>query len=293
MQTKILLIFLLFSGFIFAQNSTPEKENSARILELDQAIQNAINKEQYKKASKLQKEEDIRKKMAIAFKSKDYDRLAELKNDLDNCNCIIKEETTEKSTKSNAKASTEDLKDSPTNRYRNNRFVTYFEFMPLAYMHVKSTSSYIQEYPPHDMVFGTKTNDLEGGGFRIGGTIFFRDMRPDQKLKIGFDIMFVSFTSSLDFRDPGSGVIYFSLARPGIVLKQYLNNYSGLQFKLNIGSTFAVSTIHAVAAGAKINLSYWFKNFTAGIEYQLFESIDTADEDAYVNQLGITCGFQF
>lgn len=305
MRLKLFFLILLITGSVVAQESKPEVHNQERIQQIQQSIKTVVDRQDYETASKLQKEEKIRKKMALSFKSKDYERLAQLKKELENCDCLVDESIiapTENKNEELTNHSSEDfLFQKNKNKYRNNHFVNYFSFLPLAYIRANYTdANQITYYEDENGNYTTTNtsdqtiNDLVGGGFRIGGTLFFNDMRENQNLKIGFDILFVSFTGSVDFGQPGSGIIYFSLGRPGIVLKQYLNDYSGFNLRLNVGNAFTVSNVPTVAAlGIEARLSYWYKNFSFGVEYQYINNIENIESTTRINQIGLNCEFHF
>lgn len=305
MRLKLFFIFLLITGSIVAQKSKPEIQNQERIKEIQQSIKKVVDQQDYRTASMLKKEETIRKKMNVSFTNEDYERLAELKKELENCNCIVDLSTANSTQNIKEEASNQSSRDflfkKEQNKFRNKRFVKYFSFMPIGYIR-SSTSAYEYQstydesgsFITSNDVFKNTLNDLVGSGLRIGGTIFFNDMKERQKLKIGFDILFVSLTTGIDFSHPGSGVVYFSLGKPGIALKHYLNDYSGFSMRLNVGNAFTVSNVPTLSAiGAEIRLSYWYKNFSLGFEYQFINDVEGEQNSTRINQIGLNCGFQF
>lgn len=302
MRLKLFFLTLLITSSVFAQKSKPEVQNQERIQQIQQSIKMVVDRQDYQTAAKLKKEESIRKRMALSFESEDYERLAELKKELQNCDCIVDNITVNPNKDRNEEVSkqsnTEYLFNKNENKYRNSSFVKYFSFMPLSYINVMTKESTPELYDGlgnyTTSTLEKRLNDLVGGGFRIGGTIFFNDMRENQKLKIGFDILFVSLTGGIDFSQPGSGTVYFSLGKPGIALKHYLNNYSGFSLRVNVGNAFTASNVPTVTAfGAEARASYWYKNFSLGLEYQFINSVEGGEATTRINQIGLNCGFQF
>lgn len=295
MKLKILGLFLLVISTVWSQNNTPYAFNNKRLLLIPSAIESAVNSKKYLNAAHLKEEQSIRKKMQLAFEEENYERLSELKEELEECDCLPTEENLSK-TPTDESISMIIPKEK---NYRHNRFIMNFDFSPLAY--IKGSYNTYTSHAGIGNVYNTMdvkriSNDYEGGGIRIGGTVFFDRKDIDKNFKIGFDIIMVSFSSGLDFRDPNHGVIYFSLGQPGIALKYYLNDKSGFNFRYNIGNAIVLSDMQALALGMHTRLAYWFKNFSIGIEYQFINGLDdsnSSEENVQLHHLGINCGFHF
>lgn len=314
MRLKFFFFILLISGNLMAQESKPEQQNKERIQQLDKALKTAVNTEDFETAALLKKEETIRKEMAVSFEKKDYERLAELKKELKNCACVVQSKAAQKTTtdveSTLSKSNQAFVEQQKKNKFRNKRFVAYFNFVPFAYIKSKVNKTVVHKFYTNnsstsETVFQKLANDMEGGGFRFGGVIYFNNMQPDQKIKVGLNIIFASLTAGMDFNNPGDGLIYLSLGCPGITINQYINRKSGINYSFNIGNTILTSTVpNTLALGMVGQISYWYKNFSVGLEYQFINSIDNDDVGGgmdydvtkaatRLNQFGITCGFHF
>lgn len=293
-----LICFFLFTTIhLEAQIEHDSIQNNSRLNLIPKLLAEAEALQNYSAAAKLQQEDNLRKKLNTAYRNSSQSRIIELENELHNCKCIIQQVESIKAEKPLSDSAA--LVQIAKNRYRNRTFERYFNFSPFSYI----AGSYQENAYDYDPTWGYGTlkhhqygNRMIGGGFRLGGTFFFKGMKEKQSFKVGFDLVFISFTAGMNMMTANGGATYFGIAQPGIVLRKYINETSGFNLKMNLGNSLIIAKFFNVGYCAKAVFSYWVKNVKIGIEYQFVGSLNNIvdmDRKSQINQLGLVCGFNF
>ncbi|MCO5267633.1 MAG: hypothetical protein M9897_01915 [Brumimicrobium sp.] len=299
MRLYILLGFILFTTLTFAQSEDPKVANEKRMEALTELIQEAYLKEDYSLAAKLKKELDLRKEMAVAFEDNNYGYLATLKKNIED---LYKEPKEEKSAVADAQKNSPPTPIKPKKVYPYKNFVKYFDFVPFSYISTRYIDSYndmiyLDGYSPQPYVPQEFHSEVVGGGFRMGGSVFFGKMTPERKFYAGLDIQYVSATVGFNMENMNKSAVLLGIGQLGPIIRYHLTENSGIDFRLNTGMSFLFAdTNHEFASfGVRNRFSYWIGHFSIGCEYQ-FAGGNLGMKSNYksqAHQIGLNCGFYF
>lgn len=275
-----------------------QTSNEERLKELPALIEDAGTNKEYKLAAKLQDELEIRKELQEAIQNEDYKKATALREDLYDL------ENGEYN-RADSNSDREEEEESKDENAKDNS-VVYLDFTVAGLnSYAYSETAFIETYDQNGNYTGMQEQTFNVDermysiNFKFGNKFYFGP--GSRKFRIGLDINYISLNLGLnlenDFIVPN---LDFSTPCPGFVMTYHINDDMGLDFQANAGIMFLLSEFNDIplpAPGVAINpqLRFWYNKLGAGLQYTHHQvnTIGGGIDRLTLNHIGLFVGFRF
>jgi hypothetical protein len=291
------LICILFCLMV-VNLSIGQTSNKERLKELPALIEEAGTNKDYKQAAKLQDELEIREELQQAIDREDYKKATALRENLYDL-----ENGDYNSDDSNSDIAEEEEETKGGNSKDNS--VLYMDFTVAGInSYAYSTTDFVETYDQSGNYTGLQeqTFDVDERmysiNFKFGNKFYFGP--GTRKFRIGLDINFISLNIGLNLEEdlivPN---LDFSTPCPGFVMTYHLNDNMGVDFQANAGIMFLLSEFNDIplpAPGLAVNpqLRFWYNKLGVGLSYT-YHQVNTLDniDRLTLNHMGLFVGLRF
>jgi hypothetical protein len=280
---KLICLLLCFTIVNFAIGQT---SNENRIKELPELIEESADNKDYNLALKLEDELAIRKELQEAINKEDYEKATVLREDLYDLESGDYNRGESNSDQAEKETASKNAKD-------NTIFYMDFAIAGINMFSFDANNNYIG---PEKVAY---KNNMYSFNFKLGHKFYFGP--GARKFRVGIDIKYVGLNLGLDFDgDFVAPNIALSIPSPGFVMTYHINDEMGIDFQTNVGVMFLISEYNDVfilptpGFGVYPQLRFWYNKLGVGLQYSYnqVETIYNIDR-LKLNHFGLFLGLRF